>query len=285
MRQENKVIPFYENKKEDFYYRNEETHVGKLACNAHIHRQTEFVYLKGGECIAHADTESFRLGEDDFFIAFPNQVHHYETLSKEGYYLFIVSPELLPELSGFFNNVIPKSNVLRNIKKNEELYGAIVDLAEAAEKEPSELRETLLKGRLLVFFSLLFAEMALVPYMVGDGSMLRTIVDYCANNFTQPLTLASLEENLHISKHYISHIFGDKLNIRFNDYINSLRITYAARLLRESDESIIDISGASGFNSPRTFNRAFKKHMGVSPRDYRVNKNSARLKNTHSPSL
>ncbi len=279
------MIPFYENKKDDFYHRSADSQNASLACNAHIHRQAEFVYIRAGECIAHADTESFRLNEDDFFIAFPNQVHYFETIKSEKYDLFVVSPELLPELSGFFNNVVPKSNVLRNMKKNEELRVAICDLIVAAEKQESELRETLLKGRLLTFFSLLFAEMALVPYTIGDGSMLRTIIDYCANNFTQPLTLASLEENLHISKHYISHIFGDKLNIRFNDYINSLRITYAARLLRESDDSIIDISGVSGFNSPRTFNRAFKKHMGVSPRDYRQNKNSARFKKTHSPSL
>ncbi len=279
------MIPFYENKKQDFYHRNEGKHNVSLACNAHIHRHAEFVYMREGECIAHADTESFRLMEDDLFIAFPNQVHHFESIATEKYDIFVVSPELLPELSGFFNNVIPKSNILRNVKKNDELYRAVTDLAETAEKPESELRETLLKGRLLTFFSLLFAEMSLVPYTIGDGSMLRTIIDYCANNFTQPLTLSSLEENLHISKHYISHIFGDKLNIRFNDYINSLRITYAARLLRESDAQIIDIGGAAGFNSPRTFNRAFKKHMGVSPRDYRMNKNSARFKNTSSPSL
>ena len=99
------------------------------------------------------------------------------------------------------------------------------------------------------------------------------------------VSLAQLEEDLHISKHYISHLFGDKLNIGFNDYINSLRITYAARLLRETNDPIIDVSENSGFNSLRTFNRAFKKHIGVSPRDYRNNKNAARYSENRSPSL
>jgi AraC-like DNA-binding protein len=78
-----------------------------------------------------------------------------------------------------------------------------------------------------------------------------------------------LEEELHLSKYYISHLFGDKLGIRFNDYINSLRISEACRLLRTSTLSVTEISDASGFGTLRTFNRAFMKQMGMSPSEYR----------------
>lgn len=277
--------PMYENRKKDFSYRSELVKNTSLRCNAHIHRHTEFVYIRDGESVAHADAETCNLKRDDFFIVFPNQVHRFETLVSEKYDLFIVNPEILPELSDYFNNVVPVSNVIHNVSENEELYNAIKELVATAEKPDSELKESLLKGRLLVFFSILFGVLSVVPYKKGDGSTLRTIVDYCSNNFTQNLSLTTLEENLHISKHYISHLFGDKLNIGFNDYINSLRITYAARLLRETNDPIIDISENSGFNSLRTFNRAFKKHMGISPRDYRNNKNSSRFVETNSPSL
>lgn len=277
--------PLYENRKKDFSYRSELARNTSLQCNAHIHRHTEFVYIRSGESMAHADAGNCLLGADDFFIVFPNQVHRFETLIPEKYDLFIVNPEIVPELQGFFNNVVPVTNVIRNVSQNKELYDAIQELVSTANKPDSELKESLLKGRLLVFFSILFGEMSVVPYKKGDGSTLRTIVDYCSNNFTQNLSLSTLEENLHISKHYISHLFGDKLNIGFNDYINSLRITYASRLLRETNDPIIDISENSGFNSLRTFNRAFKKHMGVSPRDYRNNKNSSRFIESHSPSL
>lgn len=275
----------YENKNRDFYYRSEHTSSASLRCNAHIHRHIEFVYLRSGRSVGHADSEICELGVDDLFVIFPNQVHRFETIEKEDYDLFIVNPEMVPELSNYFNNAVPQRNVIHRVSEKPELWAAVRDLSDAAKKPNSELREPLLKGRLLVLFSLIFGEMSITPYKKGDGNTLRTIVHYCANNFTQNLSLTQLEEDLHISKHYISHLFGDKLNIGFNDYINSLRITYAARLLRETNDPIIDVSENSGFNSLRTFNRAFKKHMGVSPRDYRNNKNAARYSENRSPSL
>ena len=78
-----------------------------------------------------------------------------------------------------------------------------------------------------------------------------------------------LEENLGLSKYYISHLLGNKLGKRFNDYINSLRISEACKRLVDSDETMSAISDAVGFNTLRTFNRAFMKQMGVSPSDYR----------------
>ena len=275
----------YENKNRDFYYRSEQTSSSHLQCNAHIHRHIEFVYIRGGRGVGHADSEICDLGKDDLFVIFPNQVNRFETIEREEYDLFIVNPEMVPELSNYFNNAVPQKNVIRRISEKPEIFTAIKELSAAAKRPDSELREPLLKGRLLVLFCLVFGEMSITPYKKGDGNTLRTIVHYCANNFTQNLSLAQLEEDLHISKHYISHLFGDKLNIGFNDYINSLRITYAARLLRETNDPIIDVSENSGFNSLRTFNRAFKKHMGISPRDYRNNKNAARYSEIRSPSL
>ena len=102
-----------------------------------------------------------------------------------------------------------------------------------------------------------------------ENQAMRAVIRYCALNFTKDLSLTILEEELHLSKYYISHLFGDKLGIRFNDYINSLRISESCRLIRMSDMSITEISDASGFGTLRTFNRAFIKQMGMSPSEYK----------------
>ena len=78
-----------------------------------------------------------------------------------------------------------------------------------------------------------------------------------------------MERELHISKYYISHLFSHKLNMRFNDYINSLRISDACRYLRHDTRSITEISELVGFSTLRTFNRAFIKQIGVTPSQYR----------------
>jgi AraC-like DNA-binding protein len=64
---------------------------------------------------------------------------------------------------------------------------------------------------------------------------------------------------------------NQKLGMGFNDYINSIRISNACRLLTESNAPISEISEEVGFNTVRTFNRAFVKHIGSSPREYRSN--------------
>ena len=57
--------------------------------------------------------------------------------------------------------------------------------------------------------------------------------------------------------------------MRFNDYINSLRVSKACLLLTDSDMSITAISDKVGFSTIRTFNRAFLRQTGKSPSDYR----------------
>jgi hypothetical protein len=64
-------------------------------------------------------------------------------------------------------------------------------------------------------------------------------------------------------------LFGDILNVKFTDYVNSLRISEACRLLRATDHSVTEIASMAGFGTLRTFNRAFIKRMGVSPSNYR----------------
>ena len=82
--------------------------------------------------------------------------------------------------------------------------------------------------------------------------------------------LELLEKELHISKYYVSHVMHEKLNVGFNEYVNSLRVSNACIYLLKTDMSITEISDAVGFNSIRTFNRAFAKQMKVSPSEYRA---------------
>ena len=65
---------------------------------------------------------------------------------------------------------------------------------------------------------------------------------------------------------------GSKLQIGFNDYINSLRVSNACKHLVKSERSITEISEMVGFNTLRTFNRAFIKQTGMTPSKYRSQK-------------
>ena len=101
----------------------------------------------------------------------------------------------------------------------------------------------------------------------ADYDSVKNVLLYCSENYTEPLSLELLSKKLHLSRYYISHIFSDKLQVSFTDFVNTLRVEHACSLL-EKGANITEIALASGFSSVRTFNRVFAEEMGMTPREY-----------------
>ena len=95
------------------------------------------------------------------------------------------------------------------------------------------------------------------------------IFAYCNENFSESIHLDSVADALSISKYHIIRIFREKLNTTFQAYINRLRIEKAKQLLTDTSDSITEISIKTGYNTIRSFNRAFLADTGLSPSQYR----------------
>ncbi|MBR7185754.1 MAG: AraC family transcriptional regulator [Clostridia bacterium] len=258
----------YENRSSDFYYRDRTNGGSRLQCKPHLHYHIELVYMLEGTTLAFADSTQYCLEAGDVFVTFPNQMHYFISSGPERYILFILSPDLMPELSRCFTEQLPETALCKHADTNPRLL-QMLKIAAGEEENNSPWRDTIIRGALLTFFGELLQMMALTENKAGSSHALRSVVNYCSRNFHRELSLGMLEEELHISKYYISHLFSDRLGIRFNDYVNSLRISAACRLLRHTDDSITEISEQVGFGTLRTFNRAFSKQIGMSPSLYR----------------
>ena len=198
----------------------------------------------------------------------PNQVHRYDPSDQEKYLLFIINPDLMPELARAFSGSAPTCPIVRGVGNDPYMHQLLMTLSRT-EQMPADYREAITKGYLLAFFGELLSRMSFKQTNPSDSMTLRSIVSFCAQNYGRELTLATLEEELHLSKYYISHLFGSKIGTGFNDYINALRVSEACRYLRRSNKSITEISTLVGFGTLRTFNRAFFKQVGMSPSEYR----------------
>lgn len=258
----------YENKKDDFSCRNATQGQYPLAFGAHLHYHLELVYMLKGSTRCAVDTGEYVLESGDVLLVFPNQVHRYDPSENEKYLLFIINPDLFPELSRYFSGIAPDSPIVHGIGNDPELHRLLVMLADT-DSMPGEYRDAITKGYLLAFFGKLLSRMSFSEASQSDSHTLRAIVSFCAQNYSRELTLSTLEEELHLSKYYISHLFGSKIGTGFNDYINALRVSEACRYLRRTNKSITEISALVGFGTLRTFNRAFVKHVGMSPSEYR----------------
>lgn len=258
----------YENRTSDYYFRDDGGKRNTLQCPPHLHIHIEFFYLLEGRTRAYVDSEEYTVEAGDLLISFPNRVHRFEELEREKYLLFIIHPDFLPELAHIFSKRTPSRALLKGAADDADLLPLLRQLGEAIESRTA-YRDITVKGLLLAAFGHILPRLDLTEPRGEDSHAIRDIVNFCNENFQSDLSLETLEDALHLSRYYISHLFSHKLNIRFNDYVNSLRVSDACRLLRQTDLSITDICTRSGFNTLRTFNRSFMKQMGISPSEYR----------------
>jgi AraC-like DNA-binding protein len=85
------------------------------------------------------------------------------------------------------------------------------------------------------------------------------------------VSLSFIAKELKISRHQLSQFLNAEMNVKFNDYINQLRIEEAKVLIEQtSDELTLAAIGMNvGFRSKTTFISAFKKHVKMTPSEYR----------------
>lgn len=125
---------------------------------------------------------------------------------------------------------------------------------------PDEVSHTLLQ---------LSAGSNLLPQF-NSNRVKRTVV-YLQNNFTRPITLNDIAQEIGISKNYLSEIFHQELGISPWEYLTRYRISQAKQMLKSTNRSITEIAAASGFDDPAHFSRIFRAHTGQSPKEYRNN--------------
>ena len=265
---------FYEERKNDVVISNRNGN-GRLRYGAHMHYHLELVYLYRGASTAFIDSTEHPIPEDAIFLSFPNQIHSYESYGPESYLILLVNPSIMPELAPLFDNMLPEDPVLTNVSRFPDLVKILSLICEEEGRPRDQFSSAKLYGLVRVLFAELFRHMPLRDQVKGDSRALREIVNFCARNFDRELSLSVLAEELHMSKYYISHLFGSRIGMKFNDYLNSLRVAAASRYLANTDKTITEISELVGFSTARTFNRAFLKHFGKSPSEYRAESSAA----------
>ena len=253
----------------DLYYR--ELHNQRIViCRSanldfppHIHEDLELVYMLRGTCTAYCADIKYQLSQGDFFLAFPNQVHHYYESTDCDAVLIIINPAYLSGFSTVLEQKAPVSSTYRCDDPDlaSLLLLTVKEYMEHSDRNVSIPMLTAVIGKLLrhYHFRSDFSK---------DG-MISQMIKYCSTHSTEPLSIERVSKALYLSPSHISHTFNDKLKISFPDYINSLRLDDAIHLLEHGDHSMDQIAELSGFPTVRTFNRTFQKRYGMSPSQYK----------------
>lgn len=115
------------------------------------------------------------------------------------------------------------------------------------------------------------AEQNLKSKLDKNTSTLQNYLELHQPQFQKNLTLERLAEQVGLPSRDLSSVINQHFQTNYTDFVNSLRIQQAKRLLSVQDESlsIQNIFAQIGFNSKTAFNTAFKKHTGMTPSQFR----------------
>ena len=83
------------------------------------------------------------------------------------------------------------------------------------------------------------------------------------------LKLEQLAKAFSQTERTVSALIHDRTKMTFKQYLNSIRINEAKRLLLETELSIKEITYEVGYTSPHSFRRVFKQFEGLSPSEFR----------------
>jgi len=104
----------------------------------------------------------------------------------------------------------------------------------------------------------------------NSAELLNKIESYCKKNFAMPITLQSICDLFGISQPYLSRLFRTNKNLSFNEYITSIRINEARRILLEHPGTLSkDVAEMVGYQDQHYFSRIFKSIVGKTPSEYR----------------
>ncbi|WP_018930711.1 response regulator transcription factor [Gracilibacillus lacisalsi] len=91
---------------------------------------------------------------------------------------------------------------------------------------------------------------------------------FIESNYHNPINLDDVSAFTELSTNYLSNLFHEATGTTFIDYLTEIRIKKAKELLQANNATLKEISYEIGYKDPNYFSRVFKKHVGLSPKQY-----------------
>jgi two-component system response regulator YesN len=125
------------------------------------------------------------------------------------------------------------------------------------------------KAWLLGICTRLMGSIAVVRQSALHNLVEEAIAYTRANYGDSELSINKVCGRLHISAGYFSSIFKKETKLTFVAYLLHIRMEAAKELLRTTDLRALEIAEKVGYAEPNYFSFSFKKHVGMSPKEYR----------------
>jgi len=247
----------------------------------HWQDSMELVYIKRGSGLVQTGAQVCTAQSGDIFVLTPGTLHairQIESCTME-YENIIFDVELL----GGAEDLCAEKYLLplqsgrlalpEHITPDEAWYPQAADCLKEAE-EANRCKqfgyELCIKGALLRFLALLIAQSkALPPAEKASTQRLRAVLQWISAHYSEPVCVADAAALCQCSPNHFMRWFRQMTGQTFIIFLREYRLNAAAEALRTTEDTILSISEQCGFENLSYFNREFKAHFGMTPREYR----------------
>lgn len=247
----------------------------------HWQDSMELVYIKRGSGLVQTGAQVCTAQSGDIFVLTPGTLHairQTESCTME-YENIIFDVELL----GGAEDLCAEKYLLplqsgrlalpEHITPDEAWYPQAADCLKEAE-EANRCKqfgyELCIKGALLRFLALLIAQSkALPPAEKASTQRLRAVLQWISAHYSEPVCVADAAALCQCSPNHFMRWFRQMTGQTFIIFLREYRLNAAAEALRTTEDTILSISEQCGFENLSYFNREFKAHFGMTPREYR----------------
>ena len=247
----------------------------------HWQDSMELIYIKRGSGLVQSGAQVCTAQSGDIFVLTPGTLHairQAESCTME-YENIIFDVELL----GGAEDLCAEKYLLplqsgrlalpEHITPDEVWYPQAADCLKEAE-EANRCKqfgyELCIKGALLRFLALLIAQSkALPPAEKASTQRLRAVLQWISAHYSEPVCVADAAALCQCSPNHFMRWFRQMTGQTFIIFLREYRLNAAAEALRTTEDTILSISEQCGFENLSYFNREFKAHFGMTPREYR----------------
>ena len=99
---------------------------------------------------------------------------------------------------------------------------------------------------------------------------------FIAEHYDEQLEIDHVASGVFTSRRQLQRVFSENGGTTFREHLCRVRMEAAARMLVESRLPVRVIAGRVGYRQPAQFAKAFRRHAGVTPGEYRVRVREAR---------
>ena len=248
----------------------------------HYHPEFEINFILNGKGVKRVVGDNIEeIDTIELVLIGPNLYHGWE-LNK------CTSKKIHEITIQFDNNLFPDSLLSRRIMNpikemfNRSIHGILFSKKVADKLTPRLIKLSKLDGMdyFLEITSILFDlansrnQRLLSTYTVDyatfdDYDKMKLVYEYVQKNFAEKISLEDVSSVASMTSISFNRFIKKRTGKTFVNYINDIRIGYAARWLVEKDMSISEIAFKSGFNNIANFNRSFKAIKNRTPSQYR----------------